>query len=358
MNELTSFIDEVAAESHLRVEADLGDGFVRLRSDEAERRQAAHDIRTNEDLIIELLRNSRDAHARNIFLAFGKTGEERVMVVIDDGDGVPKHLQERIFEPRVTSKLDTMHIDKWGVHGRGMALYSIKVNSEQAHIAQSAPGKGCAIYAKTHPDRVSEKRDQSTFPQFILNDGGKVTIRGPKNILRTTCEFALEHKGTLNVYLGTITQIAATLHFLSSGSVSAIERAFANGLDEAPVTKKLAFARDCQEFSAISQQLGLEMSDRTARRIMEGELQPVPEIKELIELVDQRTSAQSSAPAKRRKQGQVIHFEKNDLTNLKEHVAQGFKPLAQAYYLQEEPDIVVQKRGEALHITIPLFKND
>ena len=38
---LTEFIDSVCGESHLRVEADLGDGFVRLRSSEAERRQAA-----------------------------------------------------------------------------------------------------------------------------------------------------------------------------------------------------------------------------------------------------------------------------------------------------------------------------
>ena len=41
---LSDFIDDVCGESRLRVEDDLGDGFVRLRSSEAERRQAAQDL--------------------------------------------------------------------------------------------------------------------------------------------------------------------------------------------------------------------------------------------------------------------------------------------------------------------------
>ena len=80
-------------------------GFVRLRSSEAERRQAAQDIRSSEDIIIEMLRNARDAHASNIFVACTREGSTRRIVMIDDGDGVPKHLQRTVFEPRVTSKL-------------------------------------------------------------------------------------------------------------------------------------------------------------------------------------------------------------------------------------------------------------
>ena len=134
---LASFIEDVCGEGHLRVETDLGGGFVRLRSSEAERRQAAQDIRSSEDIIIEMLRNARDAHASNIFVACTREGSTRRIVMIDDGDGVPKHLQQTVFEPRVTSKLDSMHMDKWGVHGRGMALYSIAVNAESATISAS-----------------------------------------------------------------------------------------------------------------------------------------------------------------------------------------------------------------------------
>ena len=86
---LEAFIENVSGDSHLRVEADLGDGFVRLRSAEAERRQAAHDIRSTEDIVIEMLRNARDAHAKSVFAAVSREGGRRRIVMVDDGDGVP-----------------------------------------------------------------------------------------------------------------------------------------------------------------------------------------------------------------------------------------------------------------------------
>ena len=55
------------AGTRLRVEDDLGDGFVRLRVSEAERRQAKQDIRCVEDAVIEMLHNAR-AHARTIIM--------------------------------------------------------------------------------------------------------------------------------------------------------------------------------------------------------------------------------------------------------------------------------------------------
>ena len=79
---LSDFIDDVCGESRLRVEDDLGDGFVRLRSSEAERRQAAQDIRSSEDVVIELLRNARDAGASRIFLATQKSGNARLLNAI------------------------------------------------------------------------------------------------------------------------------------------------------------------------------------------------------------------------------------------------------------------------------------
>ena len=56
---------------------------------EAERRQAAQDIRSSEDVVIELLRNARDAGASRIFLATQKTGNARLLTVLDDGQGIP-----------------------------------------------------------------------------------------------------------------------------------------------------------------------------------------------------------------------------------------------------------------------------
>lgn len=119
---LADFVSDVLGSSAIRVEENLGDGYVRLVVDEAERRQARHDIRCVEDVVIEMLRNARDAGASQIFVATSRSGDERRLVMLDDGCGIPDELQEKVFEARVTSKLDTVHEDRWGIHGRGMAL--------------------------------------------------------------------------------------------------------------------------------------------------------------------------------------------------------------------------------------------
>lgn len=124
-NELISFIASMSGEGNLRVEENLGEGYVRLRVSEAERRQAKHDIQHVEDIVIEMLRNARDAGADKVYLATTKEDGVRTLVFLDNGSGVPQDMQERIFDARVTSKLESMKMDRWGVHGRGMALFSI-----------------------------------------------------------------------------------------------------------------------------------------------------------------------------------------------------------------------------------------
>ena len=111
-NDLISFIASMSGEGNLRVEENLGEGFVRLRVSEAERRQAKHDIQHVEDIVVEMLRNARDAGARNIYVATSKEEGVRTLLFIDDGDGVPEDMRERIFDARVTSKLESMKMDR------------------------------------------------------------------------------------------------------------------------------------------------------------------------------------------------------------------------------------------------------
>ena len=59
---LQQFIQDLSGEDHSRVQDDLGNGFVRLRAAEAQRRQAKQDIRSVEDVVIEMLRNAREGN--------------------------------------------------------------------------------------------------------------------------------------------------------------------------------------------------------------------------------------------------------------------------------------------------------
>ena len=265
-----------AATAISRVEADLGDGFVRLRSAEAERRQAAHDIRSTEDIVIEMLRNARDAHAKSVFTAVSREGGRRRIVMVDDGDGVPPALHERVFEPRVTSKLDTMHMDKWGVHGRGMALYSIA--RERRDGARRRLGCGHraprSSWRRTST-RVGEKADQSSFPVFERTDVGHRRRARPKNILRTVCEFALECRRDCTVYLGSVTDVVATLYAFGLSSLTAAVARVRRDADELPVCKRLALAADPAELAGLAGSLGLALSERSARRVLDGEIAPL-----------------------------------------------------------------------------------
>ena len=82
---IKNFLSELGLKNIENIEQDLGSGYVRLRISEAERRQALQDIKCVEDIIVELLRNSRDAESANIYIATKKAGDsERIIYFIDD----------------------------------------------------------------------------------------------------------------------------------------------------------------------------------------------------------------------------------------------------------------------------------
>ena len=84
--DLNKFLEQLNINDALSVEEDLGNGYVRLKISEAERRQALQDINSVEDIIVELLRNSRDAGSSNVFIGTKKIEDKtRIIHFIDDG---------------------------------------------------------------------------------------------------------------------------------------------------------------------------------------------------------------------------------------------------------------------------------
>ncbi len=354
---LEDFVESVNGGSHLRVEHDFGDGFVRLRTSEAERRQAAQDIRNTESIVLELLRNSRDAHASRIFLAMSRSGDKRVLTVVDNGEGIPAVMHGHVFEPRVTSKLDTNHMDAWGMHGRGMALYSISVNAERACVADSAPGLGCAMLVETDVKKLAERADQSSFPTFELADSGSVNVRGPRNILRTACEFALESRDTCTVYVGSPVEVAAALHAYGMATLSTIERVFCKDACELPLVKRLATSADPAAFSAIAHDMGLEVSERSARRILDGE------VAELDSLLERITISDGGGKKRERTRGRDLSKDarsfklgKQDAALLAGSVRDAFADIAERYYLEPDVEPSVRAGKDRIVVAIPVVK--
>ena len=353
---LQEFVTEANGESHLRVEHDFGDGFVRLHTSEAERRQAAQDIRCSENIVLELLRNSRDAHAAHIFLAVSKKGDKRSITVIDDGVGIPQSMHEHVFEPRVTSKLDSSHMDAWGLHGRGMALYSIAANALVAQVADSDVKLGCSIVVETDTRHLPEKTDQSGFPRFELSDSGSVNVRGPRNIVRTSCEFAIDSSDSCSVYLGSPAEIAATLYAYGTSTLSAIDRAFCNDVKDLPLVKRLATAADPEDFTEQARTIGLDMSSRTARRIMDGQIEDVVPLLDLI--VVEKPKNPKKKQARMRASGQKVKLGKEDIELLAHATQDAFSEIAERYYLDGNVSPRVKTTRDRLIVTIPLIEKD
>ena len=352
---LNDFVQEVSGQSHFRVEHDFGDGFVRLHTSEAERRQAAQDIQCSENIVLELLRNSRDAHATHVFLATCREGNLRKIVVIDDGDGIPASMHLHVFEPRVTSKLDTSHMDSWGLHGRGMALFSIAENASEARVACSDVDLGCAMSVESDVTRLPEKTDQSSFPTFTMGEGATVNVRGPRNIMRTACEFAIAERDTCSVYVGSPAEIAATLYEYGSSTLSAIDRAFCRDETRLPLAKRLATASDPRDLARIAETMALEISERTARRILDGQISPADALLDCI-VITPAEDAEKRRSAKPRAQASHVRLSAGDRDEFAAAVMKAYAPIADRYYLESdvEPHIVVGQGRIA--ITLPLIE--
>jgi hypothetical protein len=345
---LLDFVAKLSGSDVLQVEEDLGAGFVRLNTAEAERRQARHDIRQVEDIIIEMLRNSRDAGARHIFIASTKVDKTRLLTVIDDGEGVPDRLAEQIFEARVTSKLTSILEDQWGVHGRGMALYSITQNTDSFVLNAGGTGLGAAFSLEVDTLTLKERADQSTWPKVERDEeGNPCCVSGPKNLFRHIAEFALSHP-SLKVYVGSPNEILATLCLHGEDRLD-IHRDKEGGSTELPHCLRPAEADDPALLSACAQNLGLDVSVRSAYRIDSGEIRPLTDV--YASLTKSLPKDLSAIDLTQDLRG--LKIDKQDLHDFAREVERAFDALAEKYYINcsEDPKVNVKKNSISIKLS-------
>lgn len=329
--DLSSFVSRMGGDRALRVEESLGQGFVRLRVAEAERRQAADDIRCSEDIVIEMLRNARDAGARHILVATAREGERRQLTVLDDGSGIPEGLWETVFDARVTSKLESVHGDRWGIHGRGMALYSIRENALEARVMQSVAGGGTAIRVVTDTSALPEKADQSGWPTLGRDDEGHPVIeRGPHNIVRACCEFALEERRGCSLFLGSPAEVVASARASARSSLTGSELLFLDDLSELPLLERFRLASDARELMEVAASCGLDISERTAHRVLAGQVRP---LRSVYARLTHAGSPRGARPVDLAGDRRGLRLSKEDADEFCRMMERDFSYLAERYYL-------------------------
>lgn len=352
-NALLNFVEQVSGDEFLKVEENLGEGFVRLKTSEAERRQAKHDIRCVEDIIVELLRNARDAHATRIFVASSLEGNKRHLVVIDDGSGVPDQMKHLIFEPRVTSKLDTMVMDDWGVHGRGMALYSISQNTELCELHDTVVNGGSSLHIVADLEKLSERSDQSRWPKVIQEKDSIVVESGPKNLIRNIVEFALKSENVA-VYFGSPADILATLFYLGKSGYTSYAEAIAPHQDtkNGALWKRASRAQDAQELAEVADALGLPVSQRNCYRIMNGEINALDDVITRIT----RTLAPIEKTADIYKDSRGLKIHSSDIAAFQVELEAAFDQLASKYFLSLCDEVKITLSKDALRATFNFEK--
>lgn len=226
---------------------DLGSGFARLVGLEGARRAPSR-IHTVEDAVFELLRNSHDAGAHNIYVSSTlRSRRYRSLTILDDGHGIPETHAHLIFEPGITTRhlLPKRLESGKNPHGAGLSLYHIK------KIALSA-----VICSAASPTALSFVFDTEKIPEKSLQSA----TRTPKsNILATISSFALQ-SGTLpKIYYSTPARIVATLLY--------------NRIILTTPGKK-----EINTTHQTAKNLGLQISKRTTRRILKREIDPVEHI--------------------------------------------------------------------------------
>ncbi|HEY5548094.1 MAG TPA: sensor histidine kinase [Coriobacteriia bacterium] len=353
---LLDFVSSVSGDQYIKVEETLGDGYVRLKISEAERRQAKHDIRTFEDVVVEVLRNSRDAHARRIYVACSREADTRTLTVIDDGVGVPPAMHERIFEPRVTSKLETMVMDRWGVHGRGMALFSVRSNVSSAHLAASDTHKGAALVIVSDTSTLPEKADQSKWPTVERDpETGRYAVgTGPHNIVRGVVEFAVEHS-EVDVFFGSPTEILATIFVHARERLDARQLLFCDDPADLPVWQRPAVAGDAAEVVTLAASVGLTISERTAHRVLGSELGALESVLQSVLPAPEESEAKRP-DIYRDRRGLRIHH--SDMREFQRRLEEAFDVVSERYYLQlaGEPKVTVGR--DTITVRFSVEKDD
>jgi hypothetical protein len=216
---------------------DLGSGFARLTGAEGARRGPSR-LQYVEDALLELLRNARDAGARNVFVASTlKHRRYRTLTVLDDGHGVPEAYKALIFEPGVTTRHLSPVLDLHEApHGAGLSLYHIKKAALSAELLSASSPTAIKVTFDTH-----------ILPERALQSASRPSRT---NLLATLQNFAAKE---ITLYYAPPARILATL--------------LKNRIIPLP--------RTTSELRTRAESLGLETSLRTAQRVWRGEIAPI-----------------------------------------------------------------------------------
>ena len=150
-------------------------------------------------------------------------------------------------------------------------------------------------------------------------------------------------------------EVAATLYQLGLASLSPAVRAFGGDGAGIPLVKRLALAAGPDDLADRCEALGLPLSERSARRILDGAIVALDPLTE--RLAAESFPRQAHRPSERRrnsKNARSLRLAPEDIDALKRGIGRLMEPVAEAYYLEAVGEAEVIVGQEAIRITVPI----
>jgi hypothetical protein len=283
---------------------DLGAGFARLSGVEGLRRSPGR-LRYVEDALFELLRNSRDAGAHNVYVATSLSARRyRQLTVIDDGRGIPETHKHLVFEPGVTTRhlnpvsaapAQYLYRAQCAPHGAGLSLYYVKNAALSAEVLSASSPTSMKVVFDTRS--LPEKRLQSN-------------ARPSKSNLPATLSRFLAESGPNAPHL---------YHASPSGILSRLLKDRIIQIDQ-QIRGNDGEARRVRE---VALGLGLEVSLRTVHRVLAGGISAAGEVTTSTIYDGGGGGAGGSAPSVRRDgaEGPILSLGDEDLERIRNVLA-------------------------------------
>ena len=163
----------------------------------------------------------------------------------------------------------------------------------------------------------------------------------------------------------------ATLYQLATSAASSLSQVFSSYDESTPYIERFAYVADAQALADLANSLGLPLSTRSAHRVLNNEIKPVPLHLEFLSNTKKEQAHTTSSKRKsdtqderRFKQGPIsqtshgISIKSKDLRRLEKPILSSYKELADAYYLESDVKPTITCRNNSLVISIPLIARE
>jgi hypothetical protein len=128
---------------------------------------------------------------------------------------------------------------------------------------------------------------------------------------------------------------------------------FVDDLITLPIINRLAACGDAAELMDTAESLGLDLSERTAHRVLSGEIKPVKPL--LQKILPSANNEPKKVNIKKDTRG--LKLAKEDIEAFARSLERAFEPIANSYYLQLKDMPKITVKGDTITAKFPIEKD-